>query len=110
MDISAVYSAGRLLIGVKGELDQHRARQIKAQAEEQMDVFLPKECALDLSGLRFMDSSGIAVILALRKRMEELGGSLILVNIPQQPMRVLEAAGIERLVPIGVRIGEEAAQ
>ena len=34
MDISAVYSAGRLLIGVKGELDQHRARQIKAQAEE----------------------------------------------------------------------------
>lgn len=107
MDIRSVYSAGRLLLSLKGELDQHRARQIKAQAEEQMDVFLPRECALDLSGLHFMDSSGIAVILALRKRMEELGGRLILVNIPPQPLRVLEAAGIERIVPIGVRIGGE---
>ena len=60
-----------------------------------------KDCQFlfeDGTGLTFMDSSGIAVVLRARRRMEALAGSLVVVNIPRQAARVLETAGLGRYV------------
>ena len=56
---------------------------------------------LDFSGVSFMDSSGIAIVIHTLRAMEELGGEVWLANIPPQPMKVLRAAGIEKLVRLG---------
>ena len=61
---------------------------------------MPRECALDLGELKFMDSSGIAIILRLYKRLSAIGGRLTVENVPEQPMRVLDASGIDRMVEI----------
>ena len=53
-----------------------------------------------------MDSSGIAVILRLHKRMKLTGGRLAVIDPAPQPLRVLDASGIERLVPIAMTIKE----
>ena len=66
----------------------------------QFDAALPLHLALDLSGVTFMDSSGIALILRARRRMRTLGGSLLVCRVPQQARRVLDAAGIDRVVTI----------
>ena len=47
-----------------------------------------------------MDSSGIALILRAQRRMQTLGGSLLVCRVPQQARRVLDAAGIDRVVTI----------
>ena len=47
-----------------------------------------------------MDSSGIAVILRAKRRMEALGGNLIVVNIPKQAARVIDTAGLSRYVKL----------
>ena len=47
-----------------------------------------------------MDSSGIAVVLRAKRRMEALSGALVVVNIPRQAARVLEAASLERYVEL----------
>jgi len=54
----------------------------------------------DFTRTRFMDSSGIALILRAQQRMQLLDGSLLVRNVPQQARRVLDAAGIGRLVTI----------
>ena len=54
----------------------------------------------ELAGVTFMDSSGIALILRAQQRMQLLDGSLLVRNVPQQARRVLDAAGIGRLVTI----------
>ena len=59
---------------------------------------LPVKTILDMGGLTFMDSSGIAVVLRARRRMEALAGSLVVGNIPRQAARVLETAGLGRYV------------
>ena len=61
---------------------------------------MPRDCVLDMTHVKFMDSSGIAVILRVHKRMRELGGRLWVENVPSQPMRVMDAAGIDRLISI----------
>ena len=47
-----------------------------------------------------MDSSGIAVLLRLWQRMEELAGTIQVTGLPDQPARVLRAAGLQRLIPL----------
>ena len=48
----------------------------------------------------FMDSSGIAVVIHALRQMAQLGGRLQLQSIAEQPMKVLRAAGIEKIVEI----------
>ena len=90
-----------LTIALTGEIDHHSARQIIEQLGEKIDQYLPSNCILDFQGVTFMDSSGIAVVLNTRRRMAELGGTVCLQNVAQQPMKVLTAAGIEKIAKIG---------
>ena len=90
-----------LTIALTGEIDHHSARQIIEQLGEKIDQYLPSNCILDFQGVTFMDSSGSAVVLNTRRRMAELGGTVCLQNVAQQPMKVLTAAGIEKIAKIG---------
>ena len=68
--------------------------------ESRIDISLPRECILDLQHVTFMDSSGIAVILKTLRLVNEAGGRLAVQNVPNQAMRVIDAAGIDRIVQI----------
>ena len=52
-----------------------------------------------------MDSSGIAIVINAVRRMREIGGKIRLQNIPAQPYKVLEAAGMAKLIEIPERSG-----
>ena len=96
-----VKSADRnLLLELRGEVDHHGARDALRQLELAVDAALPRMLVLDLAGVTFMDSSGIALILRAQQRMQLLDGSLLVRSVPQQARRVLDAAGISRLVTI----------
>jgi len=81
-----------------GEIDHHAAKEIMAILAEQIDAALPEQLVLELSGVTFMDSSGIAVLLSAWRRMGQLKGSVEVQQVPEQALRVLQAAGLERLV------------
>ena len=100
MKITGSCQDGVLTLRFQGELDHHVSRQAAEVLSERIDAFLPRSCVLDLRGLSFMDSSGIALILRAEKKMKELEGSLCLSGIPEQPLRVLRAAGADRRLTI----------
>ena len=55
---------------------------------------------LDLSGVSFMDSSGLGLIMGRLSRANENGAELILEN-PSSPIeKILQLAGMERMVKI----------
>ena len=90
----------QLTISLAGELDHHAARALMESIDRCIEQNLPAKTILDLGGLTFMDSSGIALILRAQQRMQLLDGSLLVCNVPSQARRVLDAAGIGRLVTI----------
>ena len=102
MNINSTYTAGRLTVFLSGELDHHEARKALYTVNALLDEYLPRDCALDLAGLSFMDSSGIALIIRVSRRMRDLGGRTWMENLCGQPQRVIDASGIERLVPIAI--------
>lgn len=89
-----------LYAAIDGELDHHRAREVLAELDRQIDLELPRRLTLDLGGVSFMDSSGIAVLLRASRRMKELDGSLRVVRVPQQAAKVLRAAGLDKLMEL----------
>ena len=100
MEIQVKSADRNLLLELGGELDHHGARTALREMEEALDAALPRKLVLDFSGVTFMDSSGIAVILRARQKMQLLDGSLLVRGVSPQARRVLDAAGVSRLVTI----------
>ncbi len=94
-----VKKEGRCLeIYLKGELDHHGAKGLLNQLDREIEISLPARLVLDFSGVTFMDSSGIAVVMRARQRIKEMGGTVQLRNAPVQSRKVFETAGIGRLI------------
>jgi len=100
MQITTTFLEGRLTLRFSGELDHHVARKAMEKIGREIDVNLPRDCIMDFQDLAFMDSSGIAVVLGTHKRLNEIGGRAWVINVPHQPMKVLNASGIYRIVEI----------
>ena len=99
VSLSADMAALNLLRAeLSGELDHHGARAVMEELDRQIDLALPRELVLDLSGLTFTDSSGIAVLLRAYRRLGELGGAVKVVHVPAQAGKVLRAAGLDKLM------------
>ena len=90
---------GRVLdLAISGEVDHHGAREIMGELERNIETSLPRVLELDLGGVTFMDSSGIAVLLRAYRRLGALGGEVRVHNVPPQAARVLRAAGLDKLI------------
>lgn len=100
MSITSFVQEKKLTIALSGEIDHHRAKEIMQTITERIEAYLPLYCTLDFRAVTFMDSSGIAVVIHTVRRMHEMGGTLTLSHIPPQPLKVLRAAGIEKIATI----------
>ena len=98
MEIGVSGKERDLHLQLKGELDHHGAKGLMSRLDREIEAALPVRLVLDFSGVSFMDSSGIAVVMRCRQRMRELGGSVTLQGVQQQPRRVFEASGVARIV------------
>ncbi len=98
MPITCTSSDRTLHANLTGDIDHHAAKDLIEQFEIQMDRYVPKNLIIDCTGITFMDSSGIAVILRLWHRMNANEGTLSVQNIPKQPLKVLRAAGLDKII------------
>ncbi|MBF2097172.1 MAG: STAS domain-containing protein [Gloeomargaritaceae cyanobacterium C42_A2020_066] len=60
----------------------------------------PLILGIDLSRVEFMDSGGLGALLACRKHVTALGGSLGLIAPRPLILRVIEATGFDKVMPI----------
>ena len=96
MEVLTRTNGREMTLAISGELDHHGAHGAMQQIDHALDAAL--SLTMDLSGVSFMDSSGIAVVLRAHRRMAVLGGSLIVTGVPAQARKVFDAAGVPRLV------------
>lgn len=94
MQTFSFYSDGRLTVRFCGELDHAAAAGAMYALTEAVQEYLPRTCVLDLSGLTFMDSSGVALLLRAKKLLSRSGAGLAVMSPPEQARRVLELAGL----------------
>ena len=86
------------LVVVRGEVDMATAPQLRDTLLALVDGGASR-IALDCRGLDFLDSSGIGVLIAVRKRLGD-DGSLTLEAPPPHVRKVLELTGVSEHVTI----------
>ncbi len=97
-ELSHSFNGATATVRIGGELDSHSAREIIRYVGDVIDLCMPRNLCLDLSGLSFMDSSGLAVVLGSFRKMQELDGTLQVRNVPPQPMKVFRATHLDNLI------------
>lgn len=78
---------------VSGEVDVHTAQRLRdeVKASEARDVPL----VVDLSGVPFMDSTGLGVLVGALARSRETGHRLVLCAVPSRTRRLLSLTGLD---------------
>lgn len=88
-----------IVVEVDGELDMASAPQLE-EALDRAWRDAPDTIVLDLGNLRFMDMSGLRLLLGASQRAEERGTEFTLTNVRDSIRRVLTLVGANGLLPI----------
>jgi len=89
---STVSETGEPTVEVSGELDLASAEDFATQVGESAGD--ANVVVLDLSGVTFMDSTGLAALIKIRNRLTDRGGDLRLAAASRAVERVLELTGM----------------
>ncbi len=100
MQLTSFLQDGCLTVALTGEIDHHRAKAYIQSIAGKIEAYTPAVCVLDFTEVTFVDSSGIAVVINALRAMKQQGGKLLLMGIGTQPMKVFQAAGIDKLIEI----------
>ena len=95
-----VYEENTLSAKILGDIDHHCAKYIRERIDSAIFEFKPGTVFLDLSAVEFMDSSGLGLILGRYNTSSELGAEFIICSPSASVKKVLELAGIERIIKI----------
>lgn len=96
----SILGPGTHAVSVHGELDMHAAPELRAVIDSALAEGGVGRLVVDLSDVAFIDSAGIAVLVAAYKRLRELNGSLEVVCSEPNVLRILDLAGLDRLLSI----------
>jgi anti-sigma B factor antagonist len=89
-EIRAEDADGVHVLAPEGELDL-------ATAPRLAEAFADRPTVLDLTGLQFIDSTGLATLISERRRRTEAGLALVLVRGTAQTQRLFSVTGVENL-------------
>ena len=91
-----------LLIFIKGEIDHYGAVAVRGRIDEKINELRPRSAVLVLSGIDFMDSSGIGLIIGRSEVCTELGASIRLKGLSERNKKLLRLSGIEKITNLTI--------
>ena len=103
MDEVVFSVSGRALrAAIRCEIDHHVARRIRESIDERLFLERPEILALDFSAVRFMDSSGIALIFGRVESAAAVGATVRLERLSPSLMKLVRLSGAERVRGLSV--------
>ena len=110
VSVTARESAGEpyTLVEIAGEADVTNTDELRRLLDDEVSQ-QPRTLIIDLSGLRFMDSSALHVVLRANRVMDRQGGVLALAS-PREPVaKMLRLTAADQLIPVYPSVREATA-
>lgn len=96
--LSAKYRA--LVVRLSGEIDDRAAARIREGVDRELMRTGAVNVAFDMTGVTFMDSSGIGVVMGRARITESLGGFVVVYGANENVRRLFEMSGLTSLVTL----------
>ena len=94
-----------LNVRLSGEIDQAGAAVVREQIDRAAESCLPQTMMLDFSGVNFMDSSGIGLVMGRYRLMQTMGGELLVTGASPRIQRLMQMDGLDKLPIFGKNSG-----
>lgn len=89
-----------LMVKMPAEIDHHQSGAISRRA----DAFLMRDAirgiVFDFEDTKFMDSSGVGIIMGRYKKIACLGGKVFAIHADRQIRRILYISGLSKIMEI----------
>ena len=97
MTITKNNSGDHLDLALEGRLDTTTAPQLEAELKQSLDGI--KELVLDFTGLEYLSSAGLRVLLTAQKVMNKQG-TMVIRNVNETIQEIFEVTGFSDILTI----------
>jgi anti-anti-sigma factor len=94
LETSAREQGAAVILALTGELDISSAERVEAELER-IEAGGPAPLVLDLSGLQFMDSTGLRIVVGAETRARRRGGRFVVVRGPEAVQRIFRITRLD---------------
>ncbi len=100
INIDAMNSANDFTINVNGEIDLNTVEVL----EKALNEALPqkKDIIIDMTNVRFIDSTGIGLLVQTYKRLKQMGKKITILNAQENVRKVFKITCLEDTFNMGV--------
>jgi stage II sporulation protein AA (anti-sigma F factor antagonist) len=90
----------KLIVYMIGELDHHSAEEVRNKIDDRLDREKLNKLVMDFSGVTFMDSSGIGVVIGRFKKLSIKKGTVCVTQVNDTVKRVFELSGMFKIIKL----------
>lgn len=87
-----------LTVKPQGRLDTATSPVLENELRQQLDGV--QEITMDFSGVEYISSGGLRVLLATEQQMESRGGSMKLIHVNEHILKIFELVGFMDVVTV----------
>jgi anti-sigma B factor antagonist len=98
-DLSVARDGATVFLRARGELDLDSAPRLLAEVRRQLDDGVDT-LEIELSGLAFVDSSGLGTLVACWRRAQAAGVEFRLLDPTEDVTMTLHITGLDQILPI----------
>ncbi len=88
-----------LYVGLSGELDEGSATLVRSELDEAISIGEIRKVIIEMSELKFMDSTGIGVLLGRYKKLSAVGVPIFIANPSKTIDKILTLSGVYGIMP-----------
>jgi len=100
LNITTFLKRGVLIVRVEGELDMHVADKFRQKIDNALETSGVKHILFNLEAVKFIDSSGLGVILGRYKKISAAGGKVLVAQIQPQVLQIFELSGLLKIIKL----------
>ena len=99
---------GYAVLSVAGDVDAGTEHHFRDALTSVLAHGMPR-IVVDLSGVNFMSSAGIGVLMGVRRVLSDAGGSVVLASAHGQVAQVLSMTGVAEVIPVTASVADAVA-
>ena len=97
VDVEPTEEPNSVVVRPSGEIDIATGPVLEAEVEALVEAGI-RQCAIDLTGVEFIDSAGLQMVLASRAALRRVGGAFSVQGASPSVARILDISGMTALL------------
>lgn len=81
-------------VRLSGDLDATSSRNLKRTLETQIEQNRPSAVVIDCTGLNYIDSTGLGVLVSAMKKVHEHGGKIHITHLKPYLQKIFRVTGL----------------